>query len=256
MQLPARLVQFGHEPDGDVPVDEALLWLAACRPQAPGSVLAGLGHLDAIASKVQGATTSAVCDTVFGECGFHGDHGDYHDPRNSFLDEVLARRMGMPITLAVVAVSVARRRGIAIEPIGAPGHFLIRDPERREYRDPFAEGRVVDGAAVEAAIERLHPSQGSAAEFLQPVGPDIIVSRVLNNLQHSYAERDPRQLDWVLDVRLALPARFRGDPLTLAALCERRGRYLQGAEVYRTLGEELHDERLLHRAATLAARAN
>lgn len=256
MDLPARLAQFAAAPAGDVPVDEALLWVAGCRPDAVTEPLEALGQLDTMAARVDQPTAAAVCRVVYDEFGYRGDRDDYHDPRNSFLDQVLIRRVGMPITLAVVVISVARRRGVVIEPIAAPGHFLLRDPEQQQYRDPFSSGRVVDEAAVESAIARIHPSQRSAHDFLQAVGSDVIVSRVLNNLQHSYAERHPRGLDWVLALRLALPSRFHGDPLALATLCERRGRYLDGAQIFRSLGERLGDDRLLHRATALAARAN
>ena len=131
MDLPARLAQFAAAPAGDVPVDEALLWVARCRPDAVTEPLEALGQLDTMAARVDQPTAAAVCRVVYDEFGYRGDRDDYHDPRNSFLDQVLIRRVGMPITLAVVVISVARRRGVLIEPFAAPGHFLLRDPEQQ-----------------------------------------------------------------------------------------------------------------------------
>jgi len=143
-----------------------------------------------------------------------------------------------------------------LEPIGAPGHFLVRDPAAETYRDPFAGGRIVAATDVEAAARRMVPRHAEVAPLLRPAGGVAIVSRVLNNLQRSYGDRDRRGLDWVLDVRLSLPETFRGDPFTLARVCERRGRYHDAAAVYRDLGERRGDRRLLARAEALDARSN
>lgn len=255
MELPDRLRRFVAEP-GAVPVEDALLSLAGCRPGPPIDEHAALATLDETAAGVAQADVDGVCSGVFVRAGFTGDTVDYHAPDNSLLDRVIARRVGMPITLAVVALAVARRVGVRLDPIGAPGHFLLHDPERREFRDPYGAGERIDAVTLRAALERSHPSAGGADGLLTPVADDAIVSRVLNNLQNTYASRDVRGLDWVLGVRLALPAALHGDPLVLATLCERRGRYGESAAILGRLAERLDDDALRDRAVSVAARLN
>lgn len=255
MDLPERLWRFVADPD-DVPLEEALLTVAQCRPGASADVERFRTRLDVLAGGVEQADAAAVCASLFGSGGFRGDAIDYHDPRNSLLDLVVERRIGMPITLSVVVIAVARRVGVTIEAIGAPGHFLVHDPGAMEYRDPFNGGAIVDPVALREAVARIAPSADQPDRLLAPVGPFAIVSRVLNNLQNSYTTRDVRQLDWVLDLRLALPDALHGDPRVLATLCERRGRFGDAASILARLGDRLDDPSLRGRAAALSARLN
>src|SRR5207249_4834592 len=82
-------------------------------------------------------------DHLFGTCGFRGNTQDYYDPRNSFLNDVLDRRTGIPISLSVVFIEVTRRLGLPVEGVGFPGHFLVRVAGRRGpiLLDPFFGGR-------------------------------------------------------------------------------------------------------------------
>ncbi len=252
MDLPPRLRRFVADPD-DVPLEEALLTIAQCRPGDSADIETVRAQLDDLARNVPQANAAAVCASLFGAAAFRGDVADYQDPRNSLLDVVLARRIGMPITLSVVVIAVARRVGVTIEAIGAPGHFLIHDPSTREYRDPFNGGQVIEPEALRRAMNQLTPG---GEQLLAPVGPFAIVNRVLNNLQNSYGLRDARQLEWVLDLRLALPNALYGDLRVLAALCERRGRFGDAATILGPLGERLDDDGLRNRATALLARLN
>ena len=121
-----------------------------------------------------------------------------------------------------------------------------------EYRDPFNGGLIVERSALGRGVAR-----GERPDEMNPVaGPSDIVNRVLNNLQNSYSSRDPRQLDWVLDLRLALPDELRGDQRVLASLCERRGRFGEAAALLGRLADQWGDDRLRRRATGLAARLN
>lgn len=252
MDLPLRLRRFVADPD-DVPVDEALLTIAQCRPGDSADIETFRSQLNDLARNVPQANAAAVCASLFGPAAFRGDVADYQDPRNSLLDVVLQRRIGMPITLSVVVIAVARRVGVTIEAIGAPGHFLVHDPSTLEYRDPFNGGRVIEPEALRRAMNQLTPG---GEQLLAPVGPFAIVNRVLNNLQNSYGLRDARQLEWLLDLRLALPDALCGDPRVLAALCERRGRFGDAATILGPLGERLDDDGLRNRTTALLARLN
>ncbi len=119
--------------------------------------------------------------------GFHGNREDYYDPRNSFLNDVLDRRTGIPITLAVVYIEVGRRAGLELVGVGMPGHFLVGCAERQDlYVDAFSEGALVTRADCAARLRELHPGAVFRPEFLEPVGPRQILTRMLNNLVEIY----------------------------------------------------------------------
>lgn len=255
MDLPERLWRFIADPS-DVAIEDALLAVAGCRPGVDVDHDAAHVQLDQLAGAIERPDTAAICTALFGSGGFRGDQRHYHDPRNSLLDVVLDRRVGMPITLSVVAIAVARRCGVELDAIGAPGHFLIRDRRSGEYRDPFNGGMVVDTSVLRARVGQMVPVGADVDAFLGAVGPFSIVGRVLNNLQNSYSGHDPSSLDWVLDLRLALPDALQGDERVLATLCERRGRFDQAAGLLDRLGRRLDDDGLRRRALALSARLN
>src|ERR687887_666743 len=89
---------------------------------------------------------------LFDELGFRGNSQDYYDPRNSFLNEVLDRRLGIPITLSVVYLEVAARVGLAVQGVGFPGHFLVKHVagERAIFIDPFNRGELLSADDVMA----------------------------------------------------------------------------------------------------------
>ena len=113
MDLPPQLRRFVADPD-DVPLEEALLTIAQCRPGDSADIETFRAQLDDLARTVPQANAAAVCASLFGAAAFRGDVADYQDPRNSLLDVVLERRLGIPITLSVVVIAVARRVGVAI----------------------------------------------------------------------------------------------------------------------------------------------
>ncbi len=131
---------------------------------------------------------------LFGPGGFRGNTDDYYDPRNSFLNDVLARRTGIPISLAVVLIEIGARLGIRLEGVGFPGHFLVRlaDPSHPLLLDPFFGGRVLDENAL---LERYRALGARAVrdvppEALEPTPTPAILARVLRNLLRIYVERD------------------------------------------------------------------
>ena len=173
-------------------------------------------HLDGIAAKiapdVARATNGigrarAISDWLFDRLGFAGNDGDYYDPRNSFLCEVIDRRQGIPISLSVVYLEVARRVGVLAQGVNFPGHFLVRVAieDAWLFLDPYSRGRVLTPADLEALLRKtttptavLEPSVIAAASKRQ------IVARMLVNLAGIYGRNGdlPRSLD-VLE-RLAI----------------------------------------------------
>ena len=252
MAVPGRLLDFFAAPN-QVGLDEALLTLAACRPNASVDVGRRLAELDSWADAIEERTIDALRVLVFDRLDFRGDHRDYHDPANSLLDCVMTRRTGMPITLAVVLLSIARRTRIPLEAIGMPGHFLLRDPMTGVFLDPFDRARPQTADAIRARGHRLGieltPGQ------LAAIDDRLVVARVINNLTNTYLQRDVRSLEWLLDVRLALPLDAQ-DIGGLVALCEQRGRFAEAADLLEQRNTGVESDRLQRRAHALRARLN
>jgi len=126
---------------------------------------------------------------LFEERGFRGNSQEYYDPRNSFLNEVLDRRLGIPITLSVVYMEVGRRVGMPLQGIGMPGHFIMTYAEAEEelYIDPFNAGRILSRAACEELLQDVYGEAVPFQEtFLAPVSKKQIMSRMLMNLKAIY----------------------------------------------------------------------
>jgi len=134
---------------------------------------------------------------LYEERGFHGNHDDYYDPRNSYLNEVLTRRTGIPITLAVVLIEVLHRSEVEAAGVSFPGHFLVRVPGARGpiFVDPF-DGRILDREGLQALHLRVGGEAGDPdPRLLEPVGKRQILIRMLTNLRGIFAARaDNRRL--------------------------------------------------------------
>ena len=253
MRLPDRLSAFFHQP-GEVPLDEAMLWLASLRPDAEVDVDRCLAMLDEWAATLAEPSIDELRALVYTRLGFRGDVGDYHQAANSYLYEVLRRRQGMPITLAVVLLSIGRRAGIDLAPISAPGHFLVEHRASSTLLDPFDRATELDRDAMAARMASLG-ARIDLDEALAPVPDQAVLARVLNNLTNTMVERSNSGLDWVLDIRLAMPLRYQ-DPRTLASLCEQRGRFDRAADLLELLASATEREDLTRRAHALRARLN
>lgn len=136
---------------------------------------------------------SALNSVIFEELGFRGNRGNYYDPRNSFLNEVIDRRLGIPITLTVVYVEVARRIGLFIEGVGMPSHFIARytSASGDVFIDVFNGGRLM--GEMECAEMLAEMSGGNLAlrpEHLVAVTKKQIIARMLSNLLGIYSSSD------------------------------------------------------------------
>ena len=192
-----RFAEIAGLADEEINLAEAALWLAAENfPEL--SVDAYLAKLDRIADgilpSIQGIglveqQVNVLNREFFGTYGFHGARNDYYDPRNSFLNEVLDRKTGIPISLSVIYVEVARRLGLAADGMNFPGHFLARVGEDPIIVDAF-EGRI---ATARECKTRLVAAFGPKAEFtpelLAPAGNKSILLRMLSNLKSIYTSQ-------------------------------------------------------------------
>ncbi len=166
-----------------------------------------------------------VTDFLYGQLGFVGNREQYEDPRNSLLNDVLARRMGIPITLAVVFIEVARRAGLAVEGVNFPGHFLVRclgegaDPEETNalLLDPFHGGAILTDTEC-ARLLRTHLGVEAMLEpdMLRAATKRDILLRMLLNLKRAYVRlRSFPQAHAVTELLVAL------DPSALTELRDR-----------------------------------
>jgi regulator of sirC expression with transglutaminase-like and TPR domain len=221
------------------PLDEVALSIAGhARPDL--DIAEQRHHLDALAEAVGEGGLPMLRDVLFGAestggRGFHGNRDDYYDPDNSMLDQVLVRRIGIPITLSVLTIEVGRRVGLDLVGVGLPGHFLVGDgADRPSFLDPFNGGRLLD---VAGCGDLFRSVQGGAAPFdprwLAPVGVGDIAARMLTNLRAVYAQRqDQISLEWVTRLRARVPGAGADAWREHALVASATGRFTDAAHSY------------------------
>ncbi|MEK6551327.1 MAG: transglutaminase-like domain-containing protein [Pseudomonadota bacterium] len=201
-QITERLQQM-LVADQDLSLAEAALLLA--KDEYPGlDVDAYLARLDELATRVrvrlpEGAniedTLVTMNQILFDELGFAGNVDDYYDPRNSFLNDVLDRKLGIPITLSILYMDIASRLGLELEGVSFPGHFLVKfsTEEGDVVLDPFSGGTPL---TEEDLVERLEEASGnemigglSLNELLEATDKRDILVRMLRNLKGIYLRR-------------------------------------------------------------------
>ncbi len=199
-----------------VPLAEAALAIAAEEYPALDAARC-LGQLGELAEEVKarlparrdGATMlRALRAVLFEEHRFRGNDEAYYDPRNSFLNEVLERRLGIPISLGVVYIEVAARAGLTLHGVGFPGHFLVKyvAGSREAFIDPYHGGEILSADECVARFHARAPGRPLEPRYLEAVSVRQILARMLHNLKKIYVEKndDVRAL-WVTD-RLVLLA--------------------------------------------------
>ncbi len=240
----ARFAELVRGADDEIPLDEAALLIAA--HAYPGlDVAAELGRLDEIADGCAPADLDGLRHHLFEVLGFSGNTSRYADPRNSFLNDVLQRRLGIPISLSVVTMEVGRRVNVPFEGIGLPGHFLVRHAATpRVVVDPFGGGRILDEAGCEALLRSVYgPSATFDPSMLVPVGKLAILARMLANLRNVYLARgDVWSTGWVLRLRSVIPARTAPEMADVAAAHAALGRFAEAATMLEDLAELLPEE--------------
>lgn len=222
-----------ERPEAELPLDEAALLIAA--HASPGlDVSAELGRLDGVAARVGQADAPAVCRVLFQELGLRGDRDGYDNPLNSYINRVLDRRLGIPISLSLLLIVVGHRCGVELHGVGLPGHFLVRDPAEPELLiDAFNGGQRLDPTAYERLFRTVTGSQaGPSPDMLAATRPRAILARMLANLDRSFERRaDYRSLLWVSRMRLTIPDLPSGDRVHLAARLGTLGRFDDAADV-------------------------
>ena len=194
-----QFVRMAGLPDDEIDLARAGFLVAAM--EYPGLDLDHqVGLLDSLSAGVSGRLdakrdplfcVNTLSEYLFDDVGFQGNLDDYYDPRNSFLNEVLRRRLGIPITLSLVCMEVGKRLDIPLLGVSMPGHFLLKhQQEEGLFIDPFYKGILL---SEEECAQRLQQvTQANVpwdSSFLAPVSNRDLIARILRNLKNIYLER-------------------------------------------------------------------
>src|ERR1700756_998451 len=180
-------------------------------------------------------TITALNDVVFGQAKLRGNREDYYDPRNSFLNDVLDRGLGIPITLSVIYMEVARRIGFPLSGVGMPGHFLLKhygkDGQERLI-DCFNRGDILSRHDCQTRLDEIYSGEMKLRpEFLHPISRRQILTRMLNNLKTVYlSTRNFRKALVIADLILVIHPRSAEDVKQRALLRYSMGMQALAAE--------------------------
>lgn len=216
-----RFSQLVSGPEDALDLAEAAL-LIAQEEHPTLDVAAYLHKLDELAAGARArlSDSPSLSDIVlnlnihlFREEGFRGNTSAYYDPANSFLNEVLDRKTGIPITLSVVYMEVGRRLGLPLVGVGFPGHFLVKytGPEGEVVLDPFLGGLTLDHQQLTHKLQTMYGEQnpflGQIPQLLVPVSKKDILVRMLRNLKGVYLQKNdfPRALSVIERILLIEP---------------------------------------------------
>lgn len=199
-----RLSEIVKGSEQELNLAEAALLIA--RDEYPAlDVEAYLRQIDELATGVQQRlpaqagledTLVALNQFLFVEQGFSGDMDDYDDPRNSFLNEVLDRKRGIPITLSILYMEVGRRLGLPLKGVSFPGHFLVKFSTREGevVLDPFSGGCLMSKEDLEQMLEDTFGAAEAAyaplERLLISANKKEILVRMLRNLKGAYLRRE------------------------------------------------------------------
>jgi regulator of sirC expression with transglutaminase-like and TPR domain len=256
----ARFASLVGDVNVDPPLDEAVLLIAAhVHPDL--DVDFWKGRLDDLARACPDASFDGVRNHLFVTERFRGNVQAYDDPANSLLDDVLERRLGIPITLAVVMLEVARRSGVAAVGIGMPGHFLVGDPARPgRFCDVFSGGALLGEDECSLLFRRaVGPAHAFEPGMLAPATTRAILARMLANLERSSLASDPVEATWMATLHSSIAGLPIVERVALARRLGSLGRISVAANELDALADLVTHEpgtRLRDEARALRARLN
>lgn len=195
MNIDRALQRLANNPAADVDIVEVALELARDEYphlDVPGYIAEFDEWADRLRPRLHGQLDDRVeelANLLFNEEGFSGDSENYYDPENSYVNRVMDRRCGLPITLSLIAIAVGQRAGMSIEGVGLPGHFIAMagDGVDAVMFDPFNGGNILTIADCERLAEQATgDSFETARESLGPASHAAIIRRMLTNLKGTY----------------------------------------------------------------------
>ena len=235
-----RFAAAVNRPAAELQLDVAALCIAA--HAHPGlDVDEWMSRLDDLAAGCPEPTFEALRVHLFGPGGFAGNLDHYDDPENSFLDSVIVRRVGIPISLSALMIVLGRRLGVPVEGVGMPGHFLVLDAARGDvWCDPFHRGALLDRDGCRRRFDLVYG--GSLAfqlGYLAPTPPHAIVARMLANLERGRLATDPVQRAWMCTLHLAIPGITFREQLELADQLSATGDVMRAATEFEMLASRV-----------------
>lgn len=199
MESLSKLSQWkDHIKNGDLALDKTAFMMAKILQYLPLDIDGQLQIIDSMASDLKNTINhrerpteiiNAMNEYMFEKQGFAGNIEDYYDPRNSYLNDVIARRSGIPITLSVLYIELARRVQFKLYGVGFPGHFLIKYAENdlEIVLDPFSKGRILAYEDYQVLLDQLYSGQVRFEKrFLNAVTNEQILIRMLRNLKDAF----------------------------------------------------------------------
>jgi regulator of sirC expression with transglutaminase-like and TPR domain len=207
LNLDAALELLSRDPAA--PLDLAEIALLLARDEFPFLDVEGQLHeLQTLANEVRPYLRGHLAHQIqglgrylFHEMGFQGNRRDYYDPLNSYLNVVLERRHGIPISLSAVTMAIGQRAGLEIVGIGLPGHFIVKavNGDQEILLDPFDGGRILSHEDCAAIVRQATgvPLESSPLS-LDPIPLGLMIQRMLNNLKLIYLKRQ----DWPRSIRI------------------------------------------------------
>lgn len=234
MSLAERWKDIAAGPEEEIDLAEAALVIAAEEYRGL-DIPAYLARIEEMAAALRrrlrrgissAETIIALNHYLFDELGFAGNAQDYYDPRNSFLNDVLDRRLGIPITLSVLYIEIGRRIGLALHGVPFPGHFLVKCMVRDGaiVLDPYARGTSLGLDDLQQRLRALHGGEAppeAVRQMLTAAAKKDILARMLRNLKGIYLQRhDPDRALSAADHLVAL------DPEAAEEYRDRAGIYL------------------------------
>ena len=209
--------RLGHLAEDQIDLAVASVLIAQSRyPELEGE--SELDALDSMASvltdRIQQSTDDSPLHTMnllsgwlYEELQYKGNHENYYDPRNSYINDIIDRRTGIPIALALIYIEVGRRSGIPLVGIGMPGHFLVGHLGIEDhFIDPFHNGTIISKEEAMDLFKRLTANRKKWSEsFLEPVTNREFIIRMLRNLKAAHLKiKDLPQTVKVLDMLVAI----------------------------------------------------
>lgn len=216
-----EFAQLMERNDGAIDLAQAAL-LIACTEYPELDVASQVERFDRLAAQTRtdparsaAANIAALNELLFEKEKFAGNESEYDDPRNSYLNDVLDRKLGIPITLSLIYAEVARRLRLPVIGVGFPGHFLVKYLTASDeiLIDPFNRGAILTEHDCEERLRAQYgPEKKFKPEYLAASTPKQILARMLNNLKGSYFRRQnfPKVLTMV-ELSLAIDPASRQD---------------------------------------------
>ena len=244
MDLSLRFVELVNGPTPNVDLTEGWAVLSAhAHPDL--DVQALRDEVRALGDRCPEPTLDGVRRLLFDDLGFCGNHDDYYAPSNSLLDQVLRRRLGLPIALSALMMEVGRAAAVPLDGVAMPGHFLVRDRVLGDvFVDPFSGGATMDSRGCEAVFRKVAgPKAPFDPRYLDPVPAATILSRMAANLVQAYRRCDDRGgLRWAARLRSRCPGVSPQELVQLAQALHRCGAFDEAAAVLDEAAPLLQDD--------------